>query len=163
MKNIITLILLLFILQSFSPNKENLKNILGEWKYEYSFIANVPKKLKTETHCPVETMIFKDCNDKNELAKMPKLIKEQRQENVFKNISCETYNNGKKIDKYYPVANQLVLKSDTIYSVINYGCKYKSEYYIEKLNNDTLIIYDDKNHILESESYTAVRHIYTRK
>ena len=163
MKNAIMLLLSLFIFQSFSPSKEISKDILGEWEYKYSLITNVQKKLETENHCPVERMVFKKCSDKKELTKMPKVVQKQRKSNLFKNISCQTYNNGKMIDKYYPVANQVILKKDTIYSIVNYGCKYKSEYYIQKLHNDTLIIYDDKNYTFKSKSYTTVRHIYSRK
>lgn len=163
MKYKITLLIIVVLCESFISIVDLEKNILGEWEYQYSLINNLPTRLETEKYCPVNKMVFKNCNDQKELKKMPKVVRKLRQKNIFRNISCETYNNRARIDKYFPIASQLNVKSEKLYNIVNYGCQYKSEYYIEMLINDTLIIFDDKNYIIETKNYTAVRHIYMRK
>jgi hypothetical protein len=162
MKKLAVFLTFIFICQSFSILNIQ-KTILGEWNYKYSLINNTAVKIITEKHCPVDKMLFKKCLDKKELKGMPTFLINLRKKDIFENISCETFNDNIKIDKYFPVVTRLVLRNDTTYNVINYGIYHKSEYYIERLSNDTLVIFDDKDYSIEGVRYTAVKHIYTRK
>lgn len=162
MKIIITFLLIIVFGQSFLL-LDLKKNIIGEWEYQYSLFNNNKMVIKTENHCPVQRMTFRKCIDMKELKAMPKIIKEQRKGNLFENISCETYNKDGRIDKYFPIANQTMSNNDTIYNVLNYGHRYKSEYNIEILVKDTIVIFDDKNYYVGGKKYTAIRHVYTRK
>ena len=139
------------------------RTIIGNWEYQYSIIDGDSIKIDADKHCPVEKMVFKPCNDKKELNKMPSFVREQRQSNYFENISCKTYIQDTLIDTYFPVAKRIITKSDTLYSIFNYGCRFKSEFVIEKLNNNTLVIYDDKNYLIEGNNYTEIRHIYLKR
>jgi hypothetical protein len=139
------------------------KNIIGEWEYRYSLFNNSKIVIKPENHCPVQRMTFRKCIDMKELKALPKIIKVQRKGNLLENISCETYNRDRRIDKYFPIANREMSNKDTIYNVLNYGYRYKSEYNIEILVKDTIVIFDDKNYYIGGKKYTAIRHVYTRK
>lgn len=158
----INLLILVTVIHSSLSSIELPQILIGKWEYRYSIINDVQTKFNTNVHCPVEKMVFSKCSDKMELFKMPKNIRDRRLKSVFKNICCETFNNNIKIDRYYPIENKLIIKSDTIYGITNYGYKYKSEYYINRIKEDSLIISDDNNFNLSSQTISVIRHYYIR-
>lgn len=139
------------------------KKIIGNWEYQYSIIDNKPQKIEFDIICPVQKMSFQKCNDQKDIQKMPEIVRNLRKNNSFKNISCKTYNNGKLIETYFPVVRRFEKEKDTTYIIDNYGNRLKSDYYIDKIANDTLIIYDGKVYNISGKKNYSVKHIYLRK
>lgn len=152
-------IIILFLICSALKKEANQKEILGVWEYKYSTIDDTTFQVEFDKLCPVQIMKFEICNDENELKKFPEYVKKFRRNNMFQNISCETYNNNHLIDRYYPVSN---LKDNEV-GVVNYGNRYKHFYTISTLKKDTLIIYNGKYYYLNNNSCSGVKHIYIRK
>ena len=158
----------LFLLICMTPKSNHIQssntlreNLIGEWTYQYSYVNGNKMVLETTIHCPTYKMVFKKCIDENKLKSMPKSIKVMRQENLFKNLYCYTYDNkGEIIDLYYPVAR--ILNDSLPIIVSNYGLKYKSEYIIDKLVKDTLIIHDNRSYLIEGKEISFVQHVYVR-
>ncbi|MDJ1479936.1 hypothetical protein QNI16_05520 [Cytophagaceae bacterium YF14B1] len=155
---------LLMSLASFSIYQTHTalrEDIIGEWVYQFSWIDTHKEKLNTDIHCPVYKIVFEKSNDGKKLSKLPQTVIKMRENNIFRNISSQTYNkNGHYIDTYYPTAD--ILKNNIVF-VANYGMKYKSEYFIDYLKNDTLVIYDEKNYTINNRSYRLVKHVYVRQ
>lgn len=139
------------------------KKIIGNWEYQYSIIDNKPQKIEFDKVCPVQKMSFQKCNDQKDMQKMPEIVRNLRKNNLFKNISCKTYNNGKLIENCFPVIRPFIKEKDTTYSINSYGNRLKYDYYIEKLTNDTLVIYDERIHTIANKDNYKVKHIYIRK
>lgn len=139
------------------------KKIIGNWEYQYSLIDNKPQKIEFDIVCPVQKMSFQKCNDQKDMQKMPEIVRNLRKNNSFKNISCKTYNNGKLIENYFPVISPFIKEKDTTYIIDNYGNRLKSDYYIDKIANDTLIINDGKVYNISGKENYRVKHIYVMK
>lgn len=164
-KNEFALVILLFFGFKQVNNEENniQKNLMGKWIYQYSLIEGKHVKIETDIHCPTYKMVFGFCDDNSITENMPVNIQEMRKINYLSDICCYTYNQkDEMIDSYAPVAQNLKDSLPPLAEIRNYGLKYMSEYFIDYLNNDTLIIYDDKNHLLNEKKYAFVRHVYLK-
>ena len=137
--------------------------LYGEWEYQYSIIDTVPMRMETTKHNIVQKMVFTNCNDKDKMKQLPIIVQNLRKNNLLENCCCKTFNNEELIDEYFPVVKPIEKTSGkTLYAVFNYGYHYKSEYYIETIRNDTLIIFDEKNYTINNKEYVFVKHLYLK-
>jgi hypothetical protein len=148
-----------------SVDPASIRNDLkGEWIYQFSLIDGKEKQIPSDTHCPVYKMIFSECKDAKDMKINSPVVINMRKTNVLKDLKCRSYRDSSKlIDTFFPVLH--FSKNDSVSGsmVLNYGNKLKSEYFIDKLSADTLVIYDGKVHTIENRKYHSVRHTYYRK
>lgn len=137
--------------------------LYGIWEYQYSIVDTLTIIVETDIECPVQKIVFTNCDDKNKIKQLPIIVQNLRKNNLLENCCCKTFNNNEFIDEYFPVVIPIEKASEnTLYSVYNYGYHYKSEYYIEKICNDTLIIYSEKRYIFNEKEYSLVKHFYLK-
>lgn len=147
---------------SFTELGPDLKSTLyGEWLYKGSLINGRYKTIKTDIYLPVEKMVFKPCDDREELKTMSSAVKKMRKDNAFQNLQCTTYNSEQKIDVYFPVKASLNSRNNDIL-VHNYGRKFKQDYFIYKIYKDTLVVYNDDTISIGKKAYTTVKHLYVK-
>jgi hypothetical protein len=160
-KVILTGVIALLLLQAFIRINSN--TLIGTWEYQYSVIGDSTQKIDIDKFCPVEKMIFSQCNDRESLKKFPATVKNLRKGNVLENICCNTYNQNKLIDTYFPVILTNPRSVDTSIAISYYGYRYKSFYIINKWSDDTLIFCDDKVRVINGKEYTSIKHTYVKK
>jgi hypothetical protein len=139
------------------------KKLKGAWTYSYSIANNERKRIPGDVHCPVYRMVFAACNDSTDMKKISSpVVHKMRKQNVLKDLKCTTYDSvGTKIDTYFPVLN--FLRSDSLMLVLDYGYKYKSEYYIDVLSADSMVLHDNRVYDFDGKSCYEVKHVYYRR
>lgn len=136
-------------------------SLKGEWVYQFSLIDGEELQLAYEIHLPTYKIKFEECDDERELTMMPSTVVNMRQTNALRNLRSQAYNEkGNIIDTYYPMA-RVVGDSSTVI-IYNYGLKYKSEYIIDRLEKDTLVVHNNKVFEIGDKRVSQVLHSYVR-
>jgi hypothetical protein len=156
------LILLVLSATSFQFSGHGLKiDLKGEWNYQYSLLDGQKTALQTGQHCPVYKMVFKECNDARDMNRLPHTVLEMRKGNTLENLCCRTYTDSLKlIDIYFPVVHA---RNDTLIEILEYGNRFKDEWYIVKLEFDTLMIRTTKCYPFNGKNCVTAKHVYVRK
>lgn len=158
--------LILFITSAFLPTKKYdlRKQLMGTWVYQVSRTGLVEVKVKTTTPIFAYKMHFGPCNDSIALKSMPATVQNMRRANDLHNLSSKWYKqDGSLIDTYFPVKLPVDGKPPYHIQVINYGNRFKGDYYIVKLSADTLVILNDFHYTVDSIDYPRLDHVYIRQ
>lgn len=174
MKDYLLTILIVFIFFACNSAKERTKcndlfindvdtstvhsQIIGEWYYDYSYNQDTCQQLRNSTKLPSKLFFYR-CDDSVLLRNSNYELYKLRGKNKFFNLCCRSYVEDIQAEVFYPLIDY---SSKSSIRVLNYGQNKKYRYYIEYLEEDKLVMRNEKIYVLRGKKIYNVRHVYKR-